>query len=377
MAVFDQPSSSYSDTTPQKRALSDVISVISPRDTPLLAYLGFDSVSKFNLVNWPATSFEVLENPLDPLTGNLLSASITAAALTITVDDASEIQVGDVINIDSEQMVASAVNTSTNVVTVYSRSYGGTNATHSDNADVDIIGMARLEGAESDASALTDVTTRTNYTQIFHKEIKVSRTDNMITRYGMGGTFDYYAMQAMVSLARKLELAAIRGVSAAGTATTPRSFAGLIASINTAGANTISAGGAVTQADFEDTLEATYNDGGNPRLAVVSPANMQVIKNFYDSSSFLRVERTETAVGMVVNQVKTPFGDVDLLMDRWMPDAQILLLDPDHVGIVTLEPWMQEPLAKTGDYVRGEVVGEFGLVIRHPLEAHGAIVSIS
>ena len=377
MAQLDQPKTTYSDTTPQKRVISDVISMIDPRDTPFLAWGGLNNESKFRLLNWPGTTFEVLEDTLETIDGLSLDGSITSTTVTITVDDGTDFKIGDVLLVDSEYLVVSAVNTSTQVLTVYSRTYGGTQATHADNAVISIVGMARLEGAESDAGPVTDVTTRSFYTQIFQDEVKVSRTQNQITQYGIGNEFDYQAAKKVPHLMRLLERSSIRGVSSAGSATAPRSFAGFHTLINVSGANTVSAGGAVVQADFEDVLEACYNDGGKPSMAFVSPANMQVIKNLYDSSAYLRVDRTDTVIGMTVTRVSTPFGDVDLVIDRWMPDSFIDILDPNHIGLVTLYPFTQEPLAKTGDYERGEVVGEFGLVVRHPNKAHGAIVSIS
>ncbi|MCI0700240.1 MAG: DUF5309 domain-containing protein, partial [Planctomycetia bacterium] len=195
--------------------------------------------------------------------------------------------------------------------------------------------------------------------------------------YGIASEFDYQAAKKVPHLMRLMERSFIRGISAAGSATTPRSFAGFHTLINVAGANTINAGGAVTQAHFEDALEAAYGDGGMPTVAFVSPARMQTIKNFYDSASFLRVQREDTVVGMTINRVSTPFGDVDLVIDRWMPDTFIDLLDERHVGALTFYPFTQEPLAKTGDYERGEVVGEFGLVVRHATTAHAAIIGIT
>lgn len=377
MASYDQPKTTYSDTTPQKRVVSDVIALIDPRDTPFLAWSGLNNESKFRLLNWPGTAYEVLEDALDPLTGALSTASITSTVTTFNVADATNFQVGDVILVDAEYMVVSAVNTSTDVLTVYSRTYGGTQASHTSTAAITIVGMARLDGAESDTSGLVDVTANTNYTQIFHKEIKVARSANQLQQYGISKEFEYQANKAVPSLMRKLERAVIHGISAAGSATTPRSFAGLKAKINVSGANTVSAGGAVTQAHFEDALEAAFGDGGKPSIALVSPANMQVIKNFYDSSTVLRVANTDSVVGMSINRVHTPFGDVDLLMDRWQPSAEIWLLDEAHVGAITFYPFTMEPLAKSGDYEKGEVVGEFGLVVRHAATAHAGIISIS
>ena len=67
MTVIDQPKTVYSDTTPQGRAIADVISMIDPRDTPLLAKVGLDSaVEKFQL-RMDGYKIELLEDQLDPL----------------------------------------------------------------------------------------------------------------------------------------------------------------------------------------------------------------------------------------------------------------------------------------------------------------------
>lgn len=50
MAIIDQPKTTYSDTTPQIRAITDIISLIDPVDTPFLAVFppgGANSKFKF------------------------------------------------------------------------------------------------------------------------------------------------------------------------------------------------------------------------------------------------------------------------------------------------------------------------------------------
>jgi hypothetical protein len=141
--------------------------------------------------------------------------------------------------------------------------------------------------------------------------------------------------------------------------------------------NTVSAGGAVVQADFEDALEAAFNDGGSgPWLAYMNSANLQVVKNFYDSSSFLRVDPTQTVVGMNVERILTPFGHVDLVLDRDAPSDKIYIVDPRHAGYLTYFPFSWHELGLDGDYHKAEVVGEFTLAVRQD-KAHAAITAIS
>lgn len=365
---------SYSDVTPQKRVITDVISLIDPADTPLIEALGgLDGAeSKFRFANWPSTTVEWLEDTLAPL-ADQLNGSITSSVTTITVDDADKFQEGHIIFVGAEQMWVSAVNVATEVLTV-TRGYAGTQTTQADNAVVEIIGMARIEGADSDPSPWTDRVTGSNFTEIFHKEIKVTRTQNQISQYGIAEEFDYQSSKAVPELARLIEKQMFRGARKAGTGTTPRAFGGFSTFITD---NSVNAGGPIVQTDFDDALLAAYNDGGlGPWLAPMTAANMRVVKNFYDTSGFLRVDREEKTVGMVIERIATPFGMVDLLLDRWAESARVNLIDPKHAGLRTYYPFTQEPLAKDGDHTKGEVIGEFVLCVRQD-KAHAFIGTIS
>lgn len=372
--ALTSPLTTYSDTTPQKRVITDVISLIDPSDAPMIEALGgLDGASsKFDFVNEPSTKVEWLEDTLASLSG-VLNGSITSTATTITMTDGDNFQEGHIIEIDSERMWVSSVNNATEVITV-TRAYEGSSASHADSATVSIVGMARLEGAESDDVAFTDRTVGSNYTQIFHQEVKASRSQRQISQYGISDEMVYQGNKVIPSLMRLIEKHFYNStVSKAGTATTPRQMGGIQAFVTD---NKIS-GATLAQSQFENAVKAAYSDGGDgPWIAGCSPDNLQKVKNFYDSSNFLRVDRTEGTVGMVIERVLTPYGSVDLLLDRWAKNAQIPLVDPNHAGFLTYYPFTQEPLAKTGDYSRDEVVGEFTLCVRQD-KAHALLTNVS
>jgi hypothetical protein len=338
-----------------------------------MALGGLDgAASKFRFLNWPSTTVEWLEDTLSDLVDDL-DGSLTTNATAVTLTDASSVQEGHILLVDAEQMWVSAVNNSTEVATV-TRNYAGTQATHADAAAVTIIGMARLEGDDSDDIAFTDRTVGSNFTQIFHKEIKVTRTQNQIAQYGIAEEFDYQAAKAVPELMRLIEKQNVYGARKAGSATTPRAFGGFGTFITD---NTINAGGAVVQDDFDNAMELAYNDGGGPGwFAFVNSTNMKAVKNFLDSSSFLRVDIDERVAGMTVEAIQGPFGRADIVLDRWWPTGSIYLVDPDHAGYLTYYPFTQEPLAKDGDYTKGEVVGEFTLCIRQD-KAHAVITGVT
>jgi hypothetical protein len=364
----------YFDVTPQKRVITDVISLIDPSDTPCVEALGGldGAMEKFRFVNWPSTTVEWLEDTLAPL-ADLLSASITSNTTTITLTDGDKFQAGHIIAIDSEQMWVSAVVTSTEVLTV-TRAYSGTAATHAASAVVTIVGMARLEGADSNDSPFTDRTVGSNYTQIFHKQIKVTRSQNQISQYGIAEEFDYQASKAIPELLRLIEKQLFVGARKAGSATTPRAFGGFSTFIT--GNYAAGGGAAITQAGLENALKAAWADGGTgPWIAPVTASHMQTIKGFYENTSYLRVDRGEKQVGMVIESVMTPYGQLDLVMDRWAEQTRINCIDPKNAGLATFYPFTQEPLALDGDYQKGEVVGEFVLCVRQD-NSHAAVTNL-
>ena len=70
MTIYDQPVSTYSDTTPHVRVIADVINMIDPTDTPVLAALGgLDTARAKFKIGQNGYKIEILEDELDPLTG--------------------------------------------------------------------------------------------------------------------------------------------------------------------------------------------------------------------------------------------------------------------------------------------------------------------
>ena len=375
MANVASPLNTYSDTTPQKRAITDVISLIDPSDAPFIdAMGGLDGASsKFRFANTPSTVVEWLEDTLIGLTGTL-NGSIASNTTGVTLVDSLNVQPGHIVRVDSEEMWVSAVNTSTHVATV-TRNFGGTQASHADSASVAIIGMARLEGADSDSVGFTDKTVGSNYTQIFQQEVKVSRSQQQRTQYGVTDELAYQIDKVIPQKMREIEQHALQfaGAAKAGSATTPRTMGGLKHFITT---NKVS-GATLAQSQFESLTKLIYAAGGEGTLyAFLSPTNMQKVKNFYDSTTVLRVDRSETTVGMNITQIETPFATVNLVMDRWCQDTVIPIVSASHVGFLTYYPFTQEPLAKAGDYERAEVVGEFTLCVRQQT-AHGLLTAVS
>jgi len=372
MAVSDQPKTTYSDTTPQKRVIADLIDIIDPRDTPVVSYFGLDGdPGKFRLMNFPGTKLEWLEDTLAGLT-DTLATSCASAATSLSVTDGSLHKPGDVVEIDSEMMWVSDVSQANNKLTV-TRNYGGTQATHAKSATITLINAARLEGADADYDrAFTDIVAPYNYTQIFQDDVKVSRSQNKISQYGIAEEFDYQAAKKIPEMSRLIEKAFFRGQRKSGSATAPRAFGGLetFATVNTKSG----AGAALVQKDLEDLVQSCWSYGGNPDLIICNSWVKRKISSFYADS--VRTTRDEERGGVVISEVETEFGVLKVLMSRWCPSAKLYVVESQYIGFVAFDPFFQEPLDKTGDSIKGQVVGEYSLVVKNG-KAHGFMKSIS
>lgn len=373
--VYDQQKQTYSDTATQVRIISDVIRMIDPVDTPLIAALGgLDAArSKFQ-VRQNGKMIELMEDEYAATAGAFNNGGEVATdTLSVTVADGSILQPGHVIFFGTEYAWVSAV--SGNDVTIV-RTVGGVNDTATLTEAFSIVGMTRLEGDDADYVGLNAISTTYNYTGIVQKALNVSGTDEAIDYYGMGSPFAYQAAKAVPELLRNIELQLFHGYRAAGNKSGPiaRSWGGLDVFM---GSNTTGSVGGITKADIDFVMEACYGDGGQPNLLVCNQAVAQDLKDIIDSSDFVRVDQSETRLGLgPLQTVSGQFGSLQVVMDRWCPVSKVYLLDPRKIGLFTLRPFGWKPLAVTGDSKKGEVLGEFSLLVAHN-EAHGTLTGVT
>lgn len=377
MAVFNQPKTVYTDQTAQARAISDVIAMIDPRDTPLLARLGLDSAREKFKLSLNGYKIEILEDELDPLEDTVNDAAGWDNAITngLAVDDAAKFQDGHIILVDDEKMVVKAAETTANTIDVYTRGFGDTvAAAHNDDAVITIVGMARLEGDDADYGPITDLSAPYNYTSIFQKAIKVSGTLQAISQHGIEDEFMYQANKAVPHLLRLVERMAFYGERVEGSASSPRSAGGLNTFLAT---NSIAAGGGIAKADVDSLMEEIIMNGGYPDLLVMNPRAANDLRALLDNSNFIRVSQDENKLGMdAIERVMTQYGELELVMDRWCPLHTAYVLQSDKVGFYALRPFEAYELSRSGDSLKGEVVGEFSLLVANE-KAHGKITGIT
>jgi hypothetical protein len=110
-------------------------------------------------------------------------------------------------------------------------------------------------------------------------------------------------------------------------------------------------------------LNDLYTAGGEASILQIKPADSKLVADFAQNG-FGRnriVNDGSTTVTNVVNVYVSPWGTVKVVMNRFQLASIALLYDPSYWRILTLRNWFREVLAKTGDSLNQQLVGEFSL----------------
>lgn len=378
-------STTYSGQNPQlmQRSLDENILNLDPRDTPLLTLIGgLDGASgKFTFrPTSDNTKYEWMEDSLGfrTITNGSAASALLATSIVVVAGDENKVEPGHILQYGTVQAWVSSINTTTHTLTVIRPYAGSTDVAIPAGATIKIIGLARLEGAESDPIGGTTVTFAENYTQIIHRELSESGTMEKMNLLSKGDPWQYEAAKQVPNMLIELEHQILYGLRQIGSATTPRAFGGVKTFITTN--VTANLGAQISRAAFEAAALSMYQkSGGGDKYAIVSPGNYVKMASLFSIAE--TVQHTESNAkeywwGMSPIGVYTKFGKINLFIDRWLTDDFIPIIDLNNIGMKTLRPFFIEPLAKGGDYHKQETIWEGTLCMRGDT-SHALIAGIS
>ena len=247
------------------------------------------------------------------------------------------------------------------------------NARFKENVTDALTAAAANAQAEGDAFSNTAAVARErigNYLQIFSKTIEVSETQSMVDKYGgVSSEMPYQIIKAFKELATDVERQFIVGASASGASGTARELDGLtaLASTNTASAlsgTTWTATAASNLAAFEDKLndlfDLMYETGAVAKTVLVGGNRKRRISQLTTNVTRNVDAQAKTQINSI-DIYDSDFGQVDVILERYVPDTHIVAIDPEFLRTGYLRRFTQMPLAKTADSIRFAVVGELTL----------------
>lgn len=254
----------------------------------------------------------------------------------------------------------------------------------------------RLEGADAPGAEERVRANVTNVLEIHQEAVDISYT-KLAARGSFSGTnnggqsddvsldeFAWQIEQQVKQIKRDVEYSFVQGVyQKPADNTTPRKTRGLLPAIAT---NVIvkAAAPAPTRGDVLDLLQQVYDNGGiqeseTAALMVNSVQKRWVTKLFITDGNYR--EQSRNVGGVNVQTIETDFGRLNVMLNRYVPQDQIVVVSLEQCKPVGLEipkkgVFFVEALAKTGASEKGQLYGEFGLEYGSERK-HGKITGLS
>lgn len=357
--------------------VSDLIGIISPFETPLLDALG-DPMRSARGTHHEWLEDELLSNQ-DSISDDLIADP--SGETQIDVFTPTRFRIGDQIQVEGSRELMFVTNIAGSELTVV-RGYAGT--TPEDLADgqvIHILGNAALEGADKPEVRFTNRVRRGNWTQIFTAAVEVSGSEAAASQIGLADELDYQKQSRLRELLRDLENTVINGgrptANPQGSAAVRRTMNGIIQHLSTnvfaAGQSGLPAGGDLDEEKLNYVLRRIWESASSHiDLIVVGGSQKRRINRFLSDNRSYAAD--DTTYRDRVSLYESDFGQCRIVTTRWMPRDAVLLLDSSRLSVLPLagRSFHYKPLASSGDYGCGQLIGEYTLELKNEA-AHGMI----
>lgn len=118
-----------------------------------------------------------------------------------------------------------------------------------------------------------------------------------------------------------------------------------------------------TETILKNVIQQVWTAGGTPKILMTGPVNKQRVSGFSGiASSRFNIEggaRPATIIGAADIYV-SDFGNVQVVPNRFQRERDAFVIDPEYAKLTTLRPYQQVELAKTGDAEKRMLIVEWG-----------------
>jgi hypothetical protein len=201
------------------------------------------------------------------------------------------------------------------------------------------------------------------------------------SQLGLADEMDFQKQERLRELIRDLENTVINGGQIAsnpeGSGTVRRSMDGIIQHLSSNvlhdGESGFPGDDVLSEECINYMLRKIWqNSNGNVDLIVVGGFQKRKINSFASASR--SYSAGESTYSDMINIYESDFGICRVVTSRWIPQDAVLLLDSSRINVLPLagRSFHFKPLASSGDYECGEVIGEYTLELKNE-GAHGLI----
>lgn len=364
--IAANPLHSYDLQVETKLNIDELIYMYNPRDLPLFAGIGADGAPVLTRVPVDNRKFHWLDENV-PLPRTTLATGINDLITSVVVPagEAVRFAPGDNIMINAEFMAITAVNTSTDTLTVVRGAQGSTAAAALAGAEILGIGTVLAEGEIGD-QLFRGREKRFNNTQIWTSRLEMTRTEQRIPKYGVPNELNKQLDNTMLSEGVNMEQAALYGIRWEDTATQRRTTGGLNYFIT--GVDNVDTTTAwITIESIEALQEVAYGRGGGFEYVMAQPAAFGALNNMAGSERIQTVTIDDARRGRRrATSVMTEYGEVMLVRNRWVRARDGFCYSRDGFQYRQFQPAVVQRLAKTKDTDSYMWVAEGGFQVKGP-----------
>lgn len=344
--------------------VSDSIGMISPSETPLLDRLAQPQRPAQSVLH------EWLEESLNPDTV-VSSTTINDSATVFAIHKGGAVvtgnlQVGLVAKNQTTGEYIQVTGISGNSITV-TRGFGSsTAATITAGQTFLLISDVALEGADVTDDISQPRVRRSNYLQIFKKDIIVSGTMMAMSQLGsIEAEYEHQKNCRMRESIRDLEKAVIQGRASGntlGSASAYRTFEGLWSRLTTNATST----GTMTPDVLDTILQGPWDAGATDINLVMVDARWKRIIDSWNSTR-VQASNSDESFKNLVSRYTSTFGEVDIMLGRWMPANSLVAISTGRVRVVPLtgRSYQHVEVSRTGDSKKGMIIGEYTLEVEN------------
>ncbi|MGG1483363.1 DUF5309 family protein [Peribacillus castrilensis] len=218
--------------------------------------------------------------------------------------------------------------------------------------------LSAVEGADTTVFHESARAELNNVLEIFKKGASISGTAVAMKSTQFADEINDRLLELKISIEKKL----INGIKKDGS-TTPfkRQMSGLIEFADPA--NAVAVTGAVTEEKVKEVMRKLWNQDlaeGTTYALVGADIKEQIDAIYKDRYSYSHVT---TNFGLLVDSINTNYGTVHLMLSKHVPADKVVVFNDAYVDMANLREPAFEPLAKTGDSVKGQVVAETTLKV--------------
>jgi len=347
-----------------KEDVSQLISMISPKATPLLDALSPPEYEAQSVLHsW-------LDETLNPNTVvSSTDASTSGTAIGVVASDAGPLTfltAGTILKNRStgEFLQVSAISGST--ITV-SRQFGSTSmSTVAAGVTFEVISDAALEGADVTTDISRPRTAVSNYCQLFKKDVIISGTEMAVAHHGVANEYDHQKRNRIVESLRDLEKVVIQGKLSGNTIGSSSAWRTLKGLWDFVPATNATSTATLTPSILDSVIKLAWDEGAEDLDLIVCDANWKGYIDAFNNSR-TQVENRDELFKQRVTYYAGSYDEMRVVRSRWMPQNSLMVLSSERCHVVPMRgrSFHHESVSKTGDSVKGMILGEYTVEVRN------------